>query len=53
MNPLDQHIISSLTSLSNEGKELAKKELGPLRAAPKKRPDNTHAKRKMVKSLFK
>jgi hypothetical protein len=52
MNPLDQHIIESLKSLSKEGKELAKKELGPPRAAPKKRHDNKEAKRKMFKSLF-
>lgn len=51
MTQLDQHIIASLDSLSDEGKEFARKTLGVSKPIRKKK-DNTIVKQKMFKALF-
>ena len=51
MTQLDQHIISSLNSLSDEGRELARSALGASKKKKVKK-DNTIAKQKMFKALF-
>ena len=51
MTALDQHIIFSLSSLSEDGKTAARELLGTHK--PKKvKKDNTTAKNKMFKALF-
>ena len=50
MTLLDQHIITSLDSLSEEGKEFARKTLGVSKPIVKKK-DNSIEKLKMLKFL--
>ena len=51
MTQLDHHIIASLGSLSDEGRELAISALGKSKKKKVKK-DNTIAKQKMFKALF-
>jgi len=51
MTQLDHHIIASLGSLSDEGREQARSALGASKKKKVKK-DNTIAKQKMKKALF-
>lgn len=53
MTALDQHIISSLSSLSEEGKIAAIQLLATKKKAVKKEKNNEVLRRKMIKTLFK